>query len=401
MGFGSYWNYYNKEYTWNCENRNVNLEYTRSKFLGIGMSEEEAEKYIRSGYICLEHVDVVVDRFYGGLLMSTDFRTRFPLNNFNLKNTHFKKNIWVKKAKSIDDVKNIVDKYTKSNEYTKRNNYLFRGQTSNYKIEREINNPNFVIPEFGEISLLPSLWRVMLDTNPNSFEEFTNLTPLEWSHLLYSKFDLKDMERREKILADKGEFIFTMSDMEDCSDPILREFGKYRLDLMMHMDNILAPTLITLLQHYGLYSNVLDLTKSLDVAIFFATHKYKIDNNISRYDFVGTNKKQSLIYIIKEDSREMKHHDDLNETIKPYNPLRPILQKCVVATSSSCALNLPADFIEGIILLDFDLEDSSLTLSESELFPNEEMDTFLSILKKHNVMKKYLTEFKTSNKALQ
>jgi len=67
MGLGSYWNYYDKQYTWNRPNKCVNLEYTRSKFISIGMSEEEAEKYIRSGYICLEHVDIVIDRFYGGL----------------------------------------------------------------------------------------------------------------------------------------------------------------------------------------------------------------------------------------------------------------------------------------------------------------------------------------------
>ncbi len=395
MKLGGYWNYYDKDYKWNYQNPNINLNYTRTKFMSIGMSEEEAEKHINSGYICLEHVDVVVDRFYGGCLMSSDFRTRFPLDKFNLHHSVMKKNIWVEKAKSIVDIKNIVDTYTSK---TNRN-YLFRGQTSNYQIEREINNPNFIVPEFGEISLLPSLWRVMLNTNPTSFDEFRNLTPMEWSYLLYSKFDLEDIKHREKILADKGELIFTMSDMEDCSDPILREFGKYRLDLMMHMDNILAPTLITLLQHYGLYSNVLDLTKSLDVALFFATHKFnKMDNNISKYNFIGTNKRQSLIYIIREDSREMVHHDDSNETIKPYNPLRPILQECVVSTSSTCALNLPADFIEGIIVLDFDLDDSSLILSESELFPSEKNDTFLNILKKHKVMKKYLTEFETSNK---
>lgn len=395
MGLGSYWNYYDKDYKWNYQNHNINLNYTRTKFMSIGMSEKEAEKYINSGYICLEHVDVVVDRFYGGCLMSPDFRTRFPLDKFNLQHSVMKKNIWVEKAKSIVDIKNIVDAYT----YKTNRNYLFRGQTSNHQIEREINNPNFIVPEFGEISLLPSLWRVMLNTNPTSFDEFRNLTPMEWSYLLYSKFDLEDMKHREKILADKGELIFTMSEMEDCSDPILREFGKYRLDLMMHMDNILATTLTTLLQHYGLYSNVLDLTKSLDVALFFATHKFnKMDNNISQYNFIGTNKRQSLIYIIREDTREMVHHDDSNEIIKPYNPLRPILQECVVSTSSTYALNLPADFIEGIIVLDFDLDDSSLILSESELFPSEKNDTFLNILKKHKVMKKYLTEFETSNK---
>lgn len=390
MNLGGYWNYYDKSYKWNYQNPLINLNYTRSKFIGIGMSEEEAEKYIKSGYVCLEQVDIVIDRFYGGCLTSPDFRTRFPLNKFNLQDTVIKKNIWVEKAKSIIDIKSIVNKYTSQT----NKNYLFRGQTSNYQIDREINNPNFIVPEFGEISLLPSLWRVMLNTNPTSFEEFKNLSPMEWSHLLYSKFDLEDIKHRKKILADKGELIFTISDMEDCSDPILREFGKYRLDLMMHIDNILAPTLITLLQHYGLYSNVLDLTKSLDVAIFFATHKFKMDNNISQYDFIGTNKRKSLIYIIREDSQEMIHHDDSNETIKPYNPLRPILQKCVVSTSSTCAINLPADFIEGIIVLDFDLEDSSLVLSESELFPSEKTDTFLSILKKHKIMKEHLTEFK-------
>ena len=53
MKLGGYWNYYDKDYKWNYQNPNINLNYTRTKFMSIGMSEEEAEKHINSGYIDL------------------------------------------------------------------------------------------------------------------------------------------------------------------------------------------------------------------------------------------------------------------------------------------------------------------------------------------------------------
>jgi FRG domain len=114
----------------------------------------------------------------------------------------------------------------------------------------------------------------------------------EWSHVLYSQFDMEDIERRHKKLLDEGEWVYTMSEMEDCSDPVLREFGKYRLDLACHMDHHLAPLLATMLQHYGLYSPVLDLTECLDVALFFATYKFRRSGETCSYEFVGTNREE-------------------------------------------------------------------------------------------------------------
>lgn len=59
-----------------------------------------------------------------------------------------------------------------------------------------------------------------------------------------------------------------MSDMEDCSDELLSEFGRFRKDLALGLNFNLATTMITLLQRYALMSLVLDLTESLNIALF-------------------------------------------------------------------------------------------------------------------------------------
>lgn len=387
-----YWNYYDEEFDWT--EKSVSLtpskEYTLQKLLAQGISEEDAIKLYNSGFVCFEGYNVLIDRFYGGPLNSFDFRTRFPLSEAKmLLDQTYKSNITTEKITSIDELRDVIHSMKKTN-----HNLIFRGQSKSYSLEREIKNPYFNIKDYGEISLLPSIWRVMYKKNKFSFTEFNSLSLFEWSEIFYSAFDIPEIERRHRKLNDLGEMIYTMSDMEDCSDNMLREFGKFRMDLAMGMDYNLLTTLTTLLQHYGLYSPVLDLTESLEVALFFATHTYQKVDKISKYNFVGSNNRQSVIYVLSFDSNEMEKHDGRDEFLKYLEPQRPIKQKCVVCRTNQFSINLPAYYIKKILILDFDISSNICGIVPEDIFPGKDTDKFLKALLEKVYARENVTAFK-------
>jgi hypothetical protein len=191
---------------------------------------------------------------------------------------------------------------------------------------------------------------------------------------------LKEIERRHQALHERGELILTMSNMADCGDPVLQEFGNYRLDLAMGLNFNLANLLATLLQHYGLDSCVLDLTSSLDVAIFFATHRFSRVENICAYEHIGTNNRKAVLYVLREEHREMQIYERDERVIQKVPPLRPKRQDCVISTSAPYALNLPADFLIGVIVLDFDAPTNESQLATTYLFPSDAEDAFAKAL---------------------
>lgn len=183
-------------------------------------------------------------------------------------------------------------------------------------------------------------------------------------------------------MLEAGEWVYTISEMEDCSDPAVAAFGKIRGDLLLEFDQH-APALATLLQHYGLLSPVLDLSSDLDVALFFATHAFEGAGLASTYRFVGTNDRQSVLYILKEDEREALTHER-RRLFEALDPQRPIRQHCVIASSAPWAINLPADFLVAVIRLDFEIG-TPLGTSVSDLFPGLNDDRFLRALVQQNI----------------
>ncbi|WP_035615293.1 FRG domain-containing protein [Haloferula sp. BvORR071] len=359
-----------------------------------GSSEEEARKYVDSGYVYNDTSGTIIDRYYGGLLLSTDLRTRFEIGEFGKWPAWLNNRVWVKAAASWADVYRIAEEAASKT----RKRLLFRGQGRHYLINRAAPNPWFLVDGIGEISLVPSLWRKMLSRFTNKFPSFQGLSLLEWSLILYNGFDLEDIKRRHQEKVDKegwGEMslVAEATAMEECDDPVLAEFGKFRLDLLMGMEHNLATLLATLLQHYGLLSPVLDLTSSLEVARFFATHKFEKTEAGCSYEFNGTNGRQAVIYVLREEHREMQAHESQDPILKKLKPLRPQRQHCVVSTSSAYALNLPADFLEGVILLDFDDASSGCEYGTHCLLPDESEDRFLDALKKTRSTKDRITCF--------
>lgn len=385
-----YWKYYDRNYDWSDTSRLMNpeLDYTVLRLRENGIDEKNARRLFQSGYVCIEPFEVLIDRYYGGPIASYDSITRFSISEaHNLLSAPAKSSVIYKKVASLDELKSAISSINL------KGDLVFRGQIKNHTIQREINNPYLTIPDLGEVSLLPSLWRKMIEVNPNSFKDFSSLSLLEWSNIFYKAFDMEEIEKRHKALIDAGEWVYTMSEMEDCSDPMLREFGKFRMDLSMGMNFNLHAVLTTLLQHYGLYSPVLDLTSSLDVALFFATHKFEKKERLSTYTFVGSNNKQSVLYVLGYNSREMKRHDERDEFLKYLEPQRPIKQKCVICPTNQYSINLPALYLRGVFLLDFEVTENISKLSPEDIFPNKDDDTFLKSLSGTLFKKEHITIF--------
>lgn len=391
-----YWDYYNEDYEWDDSKElcKSSQDLTRNKLQAEGLSESEAQQYVESGFVYNKTSNSIIDRYYGGLILPTDCKTRFRPNEIGNWPIEPKNRVWVKKANSWNDVNRIVDKAVLES----RKRILFRGQGENFPVRRPLSNPWFVVPKLGEVSLIPSLWRTMLDKRNDRFPSFRTLSLFEWSQILLSGFDLEDISKRHQFKIESEGWppmtqMTEMATMEECDDPVLADFGRFRLDLTMGLKHNLSTLLTTLLQHYGLMSPVLDLTSSLEVAKFFATHKFSRTVSCCKYDFIGTNFRKSVIYLLREDHREMQAHESENSVVTKLSPLRPQRQHCVISRSAPYALNLPADFLIGVIQLDFDSDENECNLKYQDLMPDDADDHFLKALKSFGPTRDRITDF--------
>jgi hypothetical protein len=383
-----YWDYYRPDYPWTDDDCFTGaLDDTRQAFLTAGYSDAQTEALINSGYVVYE--GIVMDRCYGGYLRSTDGRTRLTMEHFLKHSDPPARGVRIHTAHSVGDLRDRIEQWNTS---TSRR-LLFRGQTDSYTLDRPRPNPFFRIEGMGEVSLLPSLWRKMFLSKKMGRQYFRNLLNLEWQPVTHSVFDLAEIERRREAALAAGEWMYSAQDMEDSDDPLLHRFGQMELDLSMGSDFNLATPLQTLLQHYGLLSPVLDLTSDLDVAMFFATHRYRInpDNGRSGYERVGTNERKAVLYVLREDQNEMAIHGR-ERLLEDLNPLRPKRQACVVCRTGPDAMNLAADYLMGVIRLDFDDVPPS-RCDASHLFPDSNEDRFLAALKVNLRQPERVTDF--------
>ena len=386
----SYWDYYQADCSWEFQGfYPLDHRVSEDAFAAAGFSDTQIADLLDSGYIVLNG-DLVIDRYYGGLLSSIDSRSRVKLSHFRTSDPLYKQHpARVYRASSLADAFACVEEWQSRS----GRRLLFRGQSRNYPLERKRPNPAYAIEGYGEVSLLPSLWRRMIKAGRGMREEFTNLSQYEWSEILYAPYDLDEIRRREAAAIDRGEWMHSAQDMEDSDDPMLSEFGRLRLDLSMGFTYDLAVPLQTLLQHYGLLSPLLDLTPDLDVALFFATHKLFTDPETghSTASFLGTNARQSLLYVFREDVQEMSEHEH-HRALERFKPQRPLRQSCVVSPGGLDALNLPLEYVFGVINLDCD--DVPIgKYAVGDLFPNANQDGFLAALKTKLRFPNYVTTF--------
>ena len=138
---------------------------------------------------------------------------------------------------------------------------------------------------------------------------------------------------------------------------------------------------------------MLDLSESLEVAIFFATHRFQRGTTGCAYEFVGTNCRKSVIYLFRNNPDEMRTYKSKERIIHKLEPLRPKRQGCLVSMSAPHALNLPADFLVGLIKLDFEDSTHGSQLDSVMLFPDDREDAFLRGLKANRNARKYVSDF--------
>lgn len=347
------------------------------KFREIGFSEVEAQDLIDSAY-CVELDRVVIDRLYGGPKINADLKTRFPLEHFRdqLGMTPARLPI-VHRADSVEELFAIIE--TLRGEW--RWPLLFRGQTAHYAIKRKVPNPSFVHPELGETSLMPSLWRRVTKERLGIWHQFRDLSRVEWSKIMFDKFNLQEIYRleREAGLLQPIEYADEVPD--DPSLDLVRTFHMQREAFLNDYKLDGSPIFSTLLQHYGLYSPVLDLTSDPEVALFFATQKFERVGAHCRYNFVGSNNREAIIYVIRHDKNEALEYQR-TRMLEAFDPQRPTRQSCVIMGSNQFAMNLAADFLVAAIRLDFDMTAPG-RLTTSDLFPLDSADPMLATFKRH------------------
>jgi len=206
-------------------------------------------------------------------------------------------------------------------------------------------------------------------------------------------FDVKTIEERLKCLNDAGNWVHTISEMEDCGDPLIEDYARVRGDLSLEYGLVRGITygLNTLLQHYGMLSPMLDLTSDLEVARFFATHRFAKPFSGPQYEFVGTNGKNSVIYVFTLDQNE-SYRFEHERAWNRFQPQRPERQHCVVVSTNSFSVNLPAFFLVGLIMLDFDeIRPGAATVEQ--LFPRGAGDKFLRALLEVDLFREHVTSF--------
>ena len=145
--------------------------------------------------------------YYGGPLLSTDGRTRFEPRDFkrvveetNVNPVPFP----LFGANSLGEVRDFVKDIQR--QYSPQM-LAYRGQQNHYKLNRKVSNPFFDHPDLGETSLLPSVWRYLVENAPQQFSQFEGLSVLEWSSILYQLWPLEEIKKREEALAIAGEYL--------------------------------------------------------------------------------------------------------------------------------------------------------------------------------------------------
>jgi hypothetical protein len=356
-----------------CKGESNQVSYER--FCGVGFSDDESARLVTSGYTVL-HDQIVIDRFHGGHLLSIDLKTRFRLDNFRQQFGAFPNQLPVYRAESLNDVYKLVE----TMQTRERRPLAFRGQTGHYSLQRPVPNPTFNHVELGEISLLPSVWRRVLKERMSVLHQFRDLSMLEWSVVMYDMFDIPAIHEMEQ----KAGFWPGNVDLDDLPDEPeflkLREFHAFRNAFLNEYGFGSGAPFLTLLQHYGLNLPVLDLTSSLEVALFFATQKFARTDGLCSYNFVGTNQRKAIIYVLRQDQNEtLEYHR--GELLKTLDPQRPKRQACIVMPTNTYAMNLAADFLVAAIRLDFDMANPG-ALSATDLFPDEKDDQMLSAFRR-------------------
>lgn len=271
----------------------------------------------------------------------------------------------------------------KLNQSKSRYKVWFRGQSSEHflgKIDDSLI-PHAPWRRILDASLVPSIFR----NSDNVTEDLSNYTRkvseiLEFETALNIHLNVPRFEMRNEADEQIKEY-FKNTVWEDSNSPFTVTKVTNNETTEFHDYNPIYRALQTslFLQHYGVPTNILDITKDIDVALFFAQMK----NNNGIYQ-KSENVKNSVIYIFLLDPKTDRFIDS-SELLEEFGVQRPLRQKCgVLAGASFAHQNYYSRFISIRIKLG-DFINFNEDLTGEYLFPNKEDDDVIQFLTEYGI----------------
>jgi len=259
----------------------------------------------------------------------------------------------------------------------------FRGQSEEHSLSKLDPSLMSYCPwrSIVDISLIPSLFRkseLIQDDLKKYAKRLYEILNYEFGlgvHLNVPKYELRNSDT-EKLIE-----YFVGTVWEDSNSPMYTKVFNEKNELLeIHDYNPIYRGLQTslFLQHYGIQTNILDITKDIEVALFFAQHK--MDNG--KYKKVE-NTEKSVIYLFLLDPKTDRFLDS-TELLESFGVQRPLRQKCgVLAGASYSSQNYYSRFISIKFKLKNEIPIES-SVTPEYLFPPREEDDVLNFLTEYS-----------------
>lgn len=338
-----------------------------------GIDEEVINSVVESGYILIS--DKILDTYYGlnsachpSIIID---KVKYYQSNGSWNKSspsHYKTYV----VNNINEIFQIVEDMKK-----RYKNILYRGATGHYTFKRGFPNPFYSDENDCEISLVPSFFRRFSKNYMDRESPNLSLTSFD-DPLLYDLF-YKDFNNNLELFKNKKinfeEFYCRAEDDRET----------------MWQEDIRKVDLCTIKQHYGFESNVLDVTYSIETALFFAFNRLvKIKDNY--YDHILIDKteyKNSVLYILipQTDLLDIAEWEYQKINVNGLECVRPIRQKCTSLPVDMDSMNRAASEVKVVIKFskDFLLPDN--IPKKEYLFPSAEEDPFYEYLLKNEYTK--------------
>ena len=302
---------------------------------------------IESGYYLRDWVDpfsgttwqTVSDMMYGNKQHSSSF----PVEQFigYIQGTYAfsaAPPLQTYEAACMSDIQNILAD-TRRAHYISQGSLTFRGQPREYKFKRKIPSPFRADSDGYEVSLMPGVYRQ--------------------SHSFYTF---------EKSLSEHRSLDWLLTKLEP-NNPQVYLDSAYSVDIMRTE------------QHYATQTAGLDLAFELDTALFFATHRFKIDaDGRAYYEKISRGEHSGVIYCFKFCDPPVKQTQYLIkdfELFKTYPPLRIVRQDCGLPLIGPHERNIALTDVDCVIRLtpNFELPDA-FRKTPDYMFPPMADDAF-------------------------
>ena len=281
----------------------------------------------------------------------------------------------------------LNEKLQKSNS---RFQIWFRGQSSEYFMDKLDTSLFEFCPwrSILDVSLVPSLFRKSeliqndLKGYATKLYEILNYEIGLSNHLNIPKYEIRKSE------VDEIKKFFLKSVWEDSNAPLSikvvnSEFGTSEIHDYNPIYRGLQTSLF--LQHYGIQTNILDITQDIDSAIFFAQHTLTCGKYIKQEEI-----DKSVIYLFLLDPKTDRFLDS-TILLENFGIQRPLRQKCgVLAGASYSNQNYYSKFVSIRFKLSKHIEMKS-GVTKDYLFPPIENDDILKFLTKYSEEKELTT----------